>query len=200
MGNCPCCEGCCPKKKSVTKEVKIEEKPLLQEPIPEEPQPIVAPVLTKSDKDKLKEILVRGNVILVFTDLNGKEVPYDAEDMPDLSEAALRLKKPIDFQRVHHGKTPAAIYDDVSAAMHVIGDVHEVLNIYSTATVVVEGHTATPEKKMDSWSQDLADNRAKKVVDTLKGLGTQSKRLTAKGRPGKSGDGHADVVIQITGF
>jgi len=206
MGNSPCCEGCCPKKKPVTKDPKPQAKPspeeekLLQEPIPEEKTEKKAPVLSKSEKDKLAQILARGNVILVFTDLDGKEVPYDAEDMPDLSEAVLKLKKPIDFQRIHHGTSPVAIYDNVSAANLVIGDVHKVLQIYSTATVVVEGHTATPEKKMDSWSQDLADNRAKRVVDSLKSLGTHSKRLTAEGRPGKSGDGHADVVIQITGF
>jgi len=164
------------------------------------PEPIkIVPKLSDDHKKKLKEILDRNRVLLVFHDVNGKEVRHD-DDLSEVGSAQLKLKELIDFKPVHHGKTPTAIYKDDEKTTAVLGDIADVLQIYSSATVMIEGHTATPPEKMDNWAHELAKNRADKVKDTVCGHGIDPKRLSTKGCPGNLGDNHPDVKLKITGF
>jgi len=164
------------------------------------PEPIkIVPKLSDDNKAKLKEILARNRVLLLFHDIYGNEVRHD-DDLSEVGSAQLKLKDAIDFKPVHHGKTPTAIYKDEDKTTGVLGDIADVLSIYSSATVTIEGHTATPPEKMDSWAHELARNRADKVKETVCSHGTDPKRLSTKGCPGNLGDNHPDVKLKITGF
>jgi len=154
---------------------------------------------TTKTRKKLKEILARDRVILRFISADGSEVAHD-DDSAEITDASIKLKESIDFKPVHHGKKPVASYKDEDKTVGVLGDVADILAIYSSATVVVEGHTATPPEKMDSWAHELAKNRADKVKSSVVTHGVDSKRLSAKGLPGNLGDGHPDVKLKIVGF
>jgi len=159
----------------------------------------IVPSLNDENKRKLKEILARDRVILRFMAADGSEVAHD-DDSAEITDASIKLKEAIDFKPVHHGKKPVAQYKDEDKTVGVLGDVADILAIYSSATVVVEGHTATPPDKMDSWAHELAKNRADKVKSSVVTHGVDSKRLSSKGLPGNLGDGSPDVKLKIVGF
>jgi len=117
-----------------------------------------------------------------------------------ITDASIKLKEAIDFKPVHYGKKQVALYKDEDKTDGVLGDVADILAVYSSATVVVEGHTATPPEKIDSWAHELAKIRADKVKASVVTHGIDSKRLSAKGLPGNLGDGHPDVKLKIAGF
>jgi len=169
-------------------------------PPPAEPVKIkIVPKLSDEHKKKLDEILARNRVVIKFTAVDGSDVSHHDTDS-EIAHAAIKLKDPIDFKPQHHGKSNAAVYKDEDKTVGVLGDVSDILQIYSSAAVTIEGHTATPPERMDNWSQKLADNRADKVKDSISQHGIDPKRLTSKGLPGSLGDNHPDVKLKITGF
>jgi len=171
----------------------------LAPPPPKEEVIKVVPKLSDDHKKKLKEILARDRVILRFTNADGYEVAHD-DTVAEITDAQIKLKEAIDFKPVHHGKKPVASYKDEDKTIGVLGDVADILQIYSSATVVIEGHTATPPEKMDSWAHELANNRAEKVKASVVQHGIDVKRLSSKGLPGNLGDNTPDVKLKITGF
>jgi flagellar motor protein MotB len=171
----------------------------LAPPPPKEEAIKVVPKLSDDHKKKLKEILARDRVILRFTNADGYEVAHD-DTVAEITDAQIKLKEAIDFKPVHHGKKPVASYKDEDKTIGVLGDVADILQIYSSATVVIEGHTATPPEKMDSWAHELAINRAEKVKASVVQHGIDVKRLSSKGLPGNLGDNTPDVKLKITGF
>jgi len=159
------------------------------------------PVLSIPDRTHVQEILDRGTVTLEFIALkDGADVSFEVDHQVDLAAAQMKLTKPIDFERVLHDQPPVAVFEKNVTAMKILQDVAEILQIYSSATVTIEGHTATPSHKMDSWAQQLADNRAARVQEALEYLKIDPGRMSSRGFPGDLGDGCPNVIVQITGF
>lgn len=115
-------------------------------------------------------------------------------------EQALRLTKPIEFEPRHHGAPPTAVFRDQADTLETLRDVVGVLAVYEQAMVEVEGHTATPDAKLDAWSHQLARNRAEHVKEALVNLGMDGNRLTAVGKPGKYGTGRTEVRMTLVEF
>merc|ERR1719246_316486 len=111
---------------------------------PEPSAPAVQPVVSAENDAKLKDVFGSNRVELVMTQEGGKEFV-----------GSLVLKEQIDFKGVHHGDKAVPKSKEEKKAMAILGDVADILNIYDTATLIVEGHTATPPEKMDQWAHDL---------------------------------------------
>jgi len=63
--------------------------------------------------------------------------------------------------------------------------------------VSIEGHTATPDDKMDDWAFALAQGRADKVKNSFVDLGIAEHRLKPIGLPGRLGSGVAATMLKI---
>lgn len=114
--------------------------------------------------------------------------------------ASLNLNVPLDFKGVQHFGPTTAIYEDEFRAMQVLADAAQVLNLYSTCIVSIEGHTATLDSKMDTWAHELAHNRAEKVKEGFMALGIDERRIKTVGLPGRLGSSKQDTVIKIVAF
>jgi len=112
----------------------------------------------------------------------------------------VKLKSPLDFKSVEHGSSAVAHFAHEEEAMNIIGDVAELLTIYNTANLLIEGHTATPPEKMDKWAHDLARSRAEMVKSTIASFGVDPRRLNIIALPGSLGSNAHIVVLKITGF
>lgn len=210
-----------------TKELKRELEPNAKgsaAPLPEKKtmKTKAPPSLDEDQKAKLECILTRANVALQFVDSLGTKHSLDSLDSSPHMDFApgsacssesmtstqlltaahihVEVKKPLSFRKVKRGNPPEADFQNEHEAMISIGDVAELLHIYSTAMVLVQGHTATPEDKIDVWATELAQHRSDKVKSAIVDLGVSSDRITSKGFPGKTGDSHPDVVIKILEF
>jgi len=159
----------------------------------------ILPALCAEQKSRLSAILDRDQVQLVLISPDGSQVEIN-DSCAEISHAQVKLNEPVDFKPVHHGKTPTAMYKDEEKALGLLGDVADVLRVFSTATVLIEGHTATPSDKVDEWAHEFAKNRAEKVQATIASHGIDPKRLKIKGCPGGLGEDHADIKINITDF
>jgi len=67
----------------------------------------------------------------------------------DLVHHQLHLNSEMGFKAVLRSETPYTEFEDEQVSMEILKDVAEVMNIFSKATVLVEGHTATQQDKMD---------------------------------------------------
>lgn len=155
------------------------------------------PALSTDAEARLKKVLAGNRVAIVTRSLStlGK-----AEE--EQYEAKLDLKEKIEFKAVHHGdnlETHCA-YSHEDKSKHILGDVAEILKLYPKAMLTIEGHTATPDEKMDQWAQDLAQSRADKVKDTIVSFGIESGRLSTRGCPGNRGSGKHETVLKVTSF
>jgi len=167
----------------------------LPAPVKKEPEVKKVPKLSEESHTKLKDILAGGRVALLA---DGGS--HSADNAAEVREFQLKLNSTISFKKIHHGQNPDAIFSDEKSATAMLKDVAGIMEVYPTATVEIEGHTATPDDKMDSWAQTLADNRARKVKSTIEEFGVPSHRLLAAGMPGHLGDGHNDVKLKVVKF
>jgi len=119
---------------------------------------------------------------------------------PEAPSAQVRLRDPIEFAPVRHGDAPVASFLREGSAMDTLGDVAELLSIYDTAAVLIEGHTATPPEDMDRWAYDLALGRAEFVKAAIASFGVALGRLKTAALPGKFGSNGHGVVLVITSF
>jgi len=170
--------------------------------------------LEPAPKEKLAAVLKKGRIVLKFVHACGAVHSVDTAESIDSVEttassepsestilhASVDPIEPIAFKKVKHGHQPLAHVENTTATKATLSDIAEVLEVYDTGFVIIEGHTATPDEKMDDWAKELAQNRADKIKDELTACGVTAERLVSRGVPGKSGDGHPDVVIKITGF
>mmetsp|Transcript_33440 Transcript_33440/g.79483 ORF Transcript_33440/g.79483 Transcript_33440/m.79483 type:complete len:398 (+) Transcript_33440:3-1196(+) len=124
--------------------------------------------------------------------LSKKQVEVDEENFQ------LKFSKPLEFEKRHHGASPTATFKDEAQVTEMLKDLVQVLELFATAEIDIEGHTSTPDAKLDAWSRELAFNRAMKVKDALEALGIRKARMKARGRPGKFGTGKSEVVFRIT--
>jgi len=109
----------------------------------------------------------------------------------------IKLKESIDFKAVHHGSQDAAEFKNKKLADDMLHDVAGILSLVDTAKIDVEGHSATPDKKIDDWAHALALSRAELVKSVLVSLGVSSDRVHCTGLPGYLGIGKPDVLIKI---
>jgi len=111
--------------------------------------------------------------------------------------ASVTLKKRVDFVGVHHGKDVTPHYSSPADADEIVKNTAEILKIFDQVIVSVEGHTATPDEKMDAWAHSLAQARADKIKSVLVEMGIEADRLKPIGLPGKFGSGHHDLVLKV---
>mmetsp|Transcript_48978 Transcript_48978/g.113511 ORF Transcript_48978/g.113511 Transcript_48978/m.113511 type:complete len:137 (-) Transcript_48978:311-721(-) len=115
--------------------------------------------------------------------------------------ASVSFREPIEFKGVHHGDAPIATYKEETGAMRLLRDAASVLKLYSSAVVSIEGHTATPDERMDEWAQALAQGRANKIMAAfVVSLGVDESRLKPIGLPGRLGGRKHDVVLKLVSF
>jgi len=155
---------------------------------------IGSPNLNTEKEGQLKKVLAGKRIELVMS----QEGDFKTE--AEAFEAKLHLKDPLEFKAVHHGDMSAAQFSNEAKAMEVLSDVAEVLKVYHSASLLIEGHTATPPEKMDKWAHDLAHSRAEKVKAAIVALGVEAQRLGTVGLPGHLGSGKHDTVLKITSF
>merc|ERR1712242_690403 len=151
-----------------------------------------APELTTQQNDQLQQVLAGKRVELIMH--KGHERGESG------ALASVKLKETIHFRPVHHGDSPTAEFKDQAKVLDILGDVATIMKLYSSAVLLIEGHTATPPERMDQWAHDLASNRAEKVKAALESLGLDSGRLRSVGLPGNLGSGKIDTVLKITSF
>jgi len=135
--------------------------------------------LTEKEKANMDKVL-QGNLV---------EVDYQKD--------SLKIMDPIQFKAIKHGEKPAAIFEDEGKAHAALQDVAKLLQVLKTAKVLIEGHTATPDDKLDGWSDTLAQNRAEVVMKQIGKFGVDKSRLSATGLPGKKGSGKHEVLIKV---
>jgi len=109
--------------------------------------------------------------------------------------ATVALKREIDFVPLRHGDPITTAYAQPLEAKKILDDLAEVLKIYDTVLVSIEGHTTTP--KVDDWSFRLAQGRADKVGAALAEAGVDADRLKPIGLPGYQGSGRHDMVLKV---
>jgi len=114
--------------------------------------------------------------------------------------ASLGLNTPLHFKGVQHFESTEPIFQDEESAMRLLDDAAQVLKLYPTVTVSIEGHTATPPDKLDMWAHELAQNRAEKVKEVFVANGINEDRLKTVGLPGHLGSSKHDTVMRIVGF
>jgi len=126
----------------------------------------------------LAEIERRGNV----------EIDEKSGEVKVLREIGFVGKKP--------GQDPVAEFKSETDAYKVLDDIAKVWS-YFKVQMTVEGHTKGGEN--DFW-QNLANNRAKLIVETLKTKGVDFDKMTPVGLPGKKGLNKVGVVINLDIF
>jgi len=114
--------------------------------------------------------------------------------------ASLALQTPLAFRGVPHDGSTVAFFEDEQMAIAQLTDAAQILRIYHGVVVSIEGHTATPDSKLDPWAHELAQNRAERVKDVLISLGVEEGRLKTIGLPGRLGSSKHDTVMKIVGY
>lgn len=89
-----------------------------------------------------------------------------------------------------------AEYVDRKIADEVLGDVAAICNAFSVP-MVVEGHTKGGESEF--W-QELAENRARLIIDSLTRKGVPRKYMLPIGLPGKKGLNKVGIAIKLDIF
>jgi len=118
----------------------------------------------------------------------------------DLVHHQLHLNSEMGFKAVLRSETPYTEFEDEQVSMEILKDVAEVMNIFSKATVLVEGHTATPQDKMDDWAFERANNRSSFIKSRLESLGIDPHRVTTVGLPGYLGCGKPAIKFKILSY
>jgi len=136
-------------------------------------------LLSEKEKASIHEILRRNLV----------ELDYEKD--------AVKMKEVIQFRSIKNGTAPNAVFTSKEKAHAILEDAARLLLIFNTAKVVIEGHTATPDKLLDSWWYTIALNRAKAVMHHIEACGVDGSRLHATGLPGNRGLGVHQVLIKV---
>lgn len=140
------------------------------------------PALTKQASAHLEAVLNRG--IVQFDEKNH----------------VILLTDHINFPAVKHGEDNTAHFKHEHTAMTKLHDVAEILKIHGNARIAIEGNTATPDDKMDSWAYHLAKNRADLVLQRLMNFGIAKTRMDAIGLPGHLGTNQHQIVFRINSY
>jgi len=158
------------------------------------------PPLSQQNDARLKEILSASRVKLVMKQNVQKQDRSPGTPSGDEFEARLDLNETIDFKTQHHGDEVNPEFKDEPKAKAILKDVAGILKLYPDAVLRIEGHTATPDSKMDQWAHKLAEGRADIVRDTIVSFGVPIGRLRTCGLPGKFGTGKHDTILKVISF
>lgn len=140
----------------------------------------VAPVLDVKQKAQVEDILKKTKVSVC---------------------AIISSCTPIDFQKMkHQADVSTAAFTDPEAVEKMLTGVAELLTVYDTACLSIQGHSSTPEDKMDAWADSLTLARAEKVKEVICRHGVQPERMETIGLPGSKGSNRTEVVMRITSF
>jgi len=112
--------------------------------------------------------------------------------------ASVYIRDRIEFVPMFRSEEPTATYRAESNAQHILEETAKLLKIYSSTIISIEGHTATPDDRMDDWAHALAQGRADKIKSDFVDLGIEADRLKPIGLPGKLGSRHHDTLFRIT--
>jgi hypothetical protein len=99
------------------------------------------------------------------------------------SSGHVMILRPLKFEPRTTKEKPTAVFIDVGIAEAVCKDLAELSNIFN-CPMTIEGHTKGGESQF--WQQ-LADNRARVVVELMIDLGANRNLLRAQGKPGRLG-------------
>jgi len=117
-----------------------------------------------------------------------------------LGTAELRLKQPLEFRPALRLEPAAACFEQEGLAVEILQDVAEVLKVYRTATVLIEGHAEVPLERMDRWSTEVAMGRAELVKATIARFGVDPQRLETRGLPEHTSNPGQAVTLKIPSF
>jgi len=115
----------------------------------------------------------------------------------DYCNDSFKISNSIQFRGIQHGSVSNDLFINKEKTAPVLEDMARLLQIFQTAKVLIVGHTATTENKLDSWSHTLALNRAKVVMQQLEVCGVDKSRLDTAVLPGNRHSGAHQVVIKV---
>merc|ERR1719282_1206762 len=150
--------------------------------------------LSGHHEKQLTHVLEQNRVELIWS---SDATNFDKDAEIPAHEAQVSVRVPIAFSTVLHSNPPVPYFSDEDHAMQVLGDVTEILKIFHTAKLLIEGHMATPPEKIDKWAHELARNRAEIVKATIVSFGIEANRISTSGLPGNFGNNRHDVVLKI---
>lgn len=119
----------------------------------------------------------------------------------DPATKQIQLKQNIEFALEKRGDdyvlapefaSPAA----AAKAREILLDVADLLKIFPSALVMIEGHTKCTNEELDDIAAEIALARAELVKNTLMSMGIEEFRMDAIGLPG--GLGHNDHRVAMT--
>jgi len=154
--------------------------------------------IIKADEKDLKSLItqLRNDEKRLYEDIVGRGLVN-----LDVTGRSFTLKKNIDFVTPSHDEPPTAQFANEFEARLTLVDVAQLLRIFDTAVVLVEGHTASPLSNplegIDEWAHQLAYNRAEMVKLELVAFGVDEMRLEALGLPGRIGMDSHGVQLNI---
>jgi len=147
-----------------------------------------APPLAPAEEAKLKAILARGRVAL------------------DIPSREIRPTKPLHFEADDAGSSrPVARFStprdaNRADAVEVLKDAADILAIYSTAALCVEGYTEEGSDDDEKQASQTAQANADLVKSTLVSFKVEPGRIAAVGLPGKLGGNTNGAALRITSF
>lgn len=138
--------------------------------------------LQGGERDSYQEIINRGYVQI------------------DLTTQQLVLKKGIAFEdNMEHWNSMTKFASPAETSL-VLHDVADLLAIFHSAVVLIEGHTSTKLEDVDDFAHELAYMRAELVKIELASRGIEEYRLDAIGLPGPLGSNEDKVVLKMIGI
>jgi len=180
----------------------VQHKPKKEKAIHPEPNPGTRFVVTDHPVEvgkhgTVQEPADKGQWKCLLDDGSCPVLSADAFTTAPPPVASVTLKKKIDFVGVHHGQDVTPKYTKQKDAEEILKNTAEILKIFDTVIVSIEGHTATPDEKMDEWAHSLAQARADKIKSVLVEMGIEADRLKPIGLPGKYGTRQHDLVLHV---
>eukprot|EP00929_Paragymnodinium_shiwhaense_P007408 TRINITY_DN11130_c0_g1_i1.p1 TRINITY_DN11130_c0_g1~~TRINITY_DN11130_c0_g1_i1.p1 ORF type:complete len:329 (-),score=83.83 TRINITY_DN11130_c0_g1_i1:160-1146(-) len=155
------------------------------------------PVLDAAKAERLKALEAKQNVTL---DLAAREIrPVKRIEFEDYNESTtpsdwLSSRAPASGARF--ATTPAGH----SLALEILRDVAEIMSIYETAVLCVEGHSEERAGISEKQATTQAQANADLVKSTLVSFNVEPGRIAAVGLPGKLGSNTNGVALRITSF
>jgi len=112
-----------------------------------------------------------------------------------MAEKKLILKSGLSFKVDVGRNVVRADFENDVKAIQVLADAAEILKLFPSAVLMIEGHTSTPVEDLDTFWNEVAYARAERVKTELVFLGVEEYRMMAIGLPGPLGSNQDKVVI-----
>eukprot|EP00929_Paragymnodinium_shiwhaense_P111427 TRINITY_DN7944_c0_g1_i1.p1 TRINITY_DN7944_c0_g1~~TRINITY_DN7944_c0_g1_i1.p1 ORF type:complete len:304 (+),score=91.84 TRINITY_DN7944_c0_g1_i1:98-1009(+) len=153
-----------------------------------------APMLSQAEDAKLKAVLKNG---LVKLDYETRELQVleamSFQEVPQQQYAD-------DATQSGPSQGAKVVFRDEGRQQAALRDAAEVLKIYDSASVCIEGHTESASSKLAAGAREVALAQAELVKSRLIAFGIAASRLTTVGLPGNLGHNKSCIVLRITNF